>query len=332
MEPHKSYLSASRIKTLKSCPMKFYLSYCAPDRIEMPNSWGAANGTLLHEIFEEYASGERRDWQRNLMEKFRFAMNDPTTRDYVFKFSKGVKTSLADEIASSKRNCSGCPFMKVMSDGATIFCKAMGKTTKEFKGSPKKMIMDTIKLANVIFDDDFNPIDDLKVIGIEHEFDLTFENGIQTYGFIDLISEVSEDTIEIRDYKSAKRVPSDRDIDEGWINRDIQMQLYYAVAKHCCENNIAPFSSKYKNILVTIHFLRKTPITMVYTPADYDRILRMLKKAYNDIRAIEMPLPEGMWGRDKFWICNYCNVKACDKACFKIHGKNRLELFNEHTE
>jgi hypothetical protein len=298
----------------------------------MPNSWGAANGTILHEVFEEYASGKRRDWKHNLMEKFRFAMNDPTIQDSVFKFSKGIKTSLADEIATSKRKCSGCPFMKVMSDGATIFCNAMGKTTKEFRGTPKKMILDTVKLANVIFDDDFNPIDDLKVIGIEHEFDLTFENGVRTYGFIDLISEVDEETIEIRDYKSAKRVPSDREIDEGWINRDIQMQLYYAVAKYCCEHNIPPFHSRYKNIFVTIHFLRKTPITMVYTPSDYDRILGVLKKTFNDIREAEKPLPAGMWGRDKFWICNYCNPEECNKACLKIHGKTREELASEYSE
>jgi hypothetical protein len=222
--------------------------------------------------------------------------------------------------------------MKVMSDGATIHCNAMGKTTKEFQGSPKKMIMDTVKLAKVIFDTDFNPIDDLKVIGIEHEFDITFDNGIRTYGFIDLVSEVDEETLEIRDYKSAKRVPSDRDIDGGWINRDIQMQMYYAVAKYCCEHNIPPFHSGYKNIFVTIHFLRKTPITMVYTPSDYDRILRTLKKAFNDIREIEKPLPSGMWGRDHFWICNYCNKEACEKACLEIHGKTREELANEHSE
>jgi hypothetical protein len=312
--------------------MKFYIGYCAPERIEMPNSWGAANGTILHEIFEEYARGERRDWQKNLMEKFRAAMENPEITDAVFKFAKGVKTSLADEIGKSRRYCGKCPFARVMSDGSTVFCKAMGKTTQEFDGSPKKMISDTWKLAKVIFDNDFNPIDDLKVIGVEHKFEVTFENGVSTLGYIDLVSEIDEETIEIRDYKSAKRVPSDRDIDGGWVAKDVQMQLYYAVAKYCCDNNIPPFSNKYKNILVTIHFLRKTPITMVYTPSDYHRILRMLKKAYDDIRAVEKPLPEGMWGRNHYWICNYCNKDACNKACLDLHGKTREELASEHSD
>jgi len=332
MEPRSQYLSASRIKTLRDCPMKFYISYCAPERIEMPNSWGAANGTILHEIFEEYASGSRRDWKQNLLDKFRAAMYDPNIIDSVFKFAKGVKTTLADEIVKSRRSCGKCPFANIMSDGSTVFCKAMGKTTTEFVGSPKKMISDTVKLAKVIFDNDFNPIDDLKVIGVEHKFEVTFENGVSTLGFIDLISEIDEETIEIRDYKSAKRVPSDKDIDEGWINRDVQMQLYYAVAKYCCDHNIPPFSNKYKNILVTIHFLRKTPITMVYTSSDYSRILRMLKKAYNDIRAAENPLPEGMWGRNHYWICNYCNKDECNKACLELHGKTREELASEHSD
>jgi len=331
MKPRKEYLSASRIKTLRDCPMKFYISYCAAERIEMPNSWGAANGTILHEIFEEYARGERRDWQKNLMEKFRKAMETSEVTESVFKFTKGVKTTLSQEITKSRRNCGGCPFAKVMSDGATVFCKAMGKTTAEFHGSPKKMISDTWKLAKVIFDDDFNPIDDLKVIGVEHEFNITFENGVSTYGFIDLVSEIDEETIEIRDYKSAKRVPSDREIDEGWIAKDVQMQLYYAVAKYCCEHNIAPFKDTYKNILVTIHFLRKTPITMAYTPLDYDRIIKMLKRVYDDIRKVEKPLPAGMWGRNKYWICNYCNVDECNKACIKLHNKTREELASEHS-
>ena len=332
MEPRSEYLSASRIKTLWNCPMKFYISYCGDERIETPNSWGAANGTILHEIFEEYANGTRRDWKQNLMDKFVAAMHNPEITESIFKYTKGVKTTLADEIAKSRRSCGKCQFANVMSDGSTVFCKAMGKTTSEFVGSPKKMISDTLKLAQVIFDDDFNPIDDLKVIGVEHKFEITFENGVSTLGYIDLISEIDDETIEIRDYKSAKRVPSDKDIDGGWINKDIQMQLYYAVAKHCCDNNIAPFSSKYKNILVTIHFLRKTPITMIYTSSDYRRILYKLKKAYDDIRGVGKPLPEGMWGRNKYWICNYCNIEECNKACLDLHSKTREELESEHSK
>ena len=312
--------------------MKFYLSYCAPDRIVMPDSWGAANGTLLHEIFEEYASGARRDWYQNLLEKFRAAMTDEEVTGSVFKFTKGQKQTLAQEIRGVRRNCARCPMAKVMSDGATVFCEAMGKTTSEFQGSPKKIILDTIKLAKVIFDDDFNPIDDLKVIGIEHEFDITFENGVQTYGFIDLVSEVDEETIEIRDYKSAKRVPSDRDIEGGWVAKDVQMLLYYAVAKYCCDNNIPPFSDKYKNIFVTIHYLRKSPITMIYTEKDYQQVLVALKNTFDKIRKIDKPLPAGMWGRDHFWICNYCNVEECNKACLEIHGKTREELADEHRK
>lgn len=331
MEPRSKFLSASRIKTLRQCPMKFYLSYCAPERIEMPQSWGAANGTLLHEVFEEYARGERRDWKQNLMEKFRNSLNNPEILNSVFKFSKGQKITLKETIKDNvKRKCGTCSFKKVMSDGASIFCEAVGKYTHEFTGTPRKILEDTISMAEVIFDDEFNPIDDMKVLGIEHEFEVTFENGIQTYGFIDLISEVSDNTIEIRDYKSAKRVPSDKEIEKGWVRNDIQMQLYYAVAKYCCENNIAPFKDTYTNILVTIHFLRKTPITMIYTPSDYNRILRTLRKEFDEIRKIEKPLPKGMWGRDKYWICNYCNIEECNKACIDIHGKTREQLREEN--
>lgn len=332
MDPRTDYLSASRIKTLAQCPMKFYLSYVAPYTVEMPDSWGAANGTLLHEVFEEYANGTNKDWRNNLLTKFRAAMNNPEVLDSVFKFYKGQKITLRDEIKNAKRSCGLCHFGKLMADGQTIFCNAAGQTTSEFIGTPKAMLEDTIKLAEVIFDPDFNPIDELKVLAVEHEFDVTFENGVRTYGFIDLVSEVDAESVEIRDYKSAKRTPTTKDIDKGWINRDVQMELYFCIAKYCCDNNIPPFSNKYKNIYITIHFLRSGPITMVYTPSDYHRIIRGLKESYDLIREIEKPLPKGMWGYDKNWICNYCNVEACNNACLEIHGKTREELRNENQE
>jgi hypothetical protein len=302
----------------------------AAEKALMPQSWGAANGTLLHEVFEEYARGERRDWRRNLMEKFRAVMADPEILDSVFKFAKGQKITLREVVAKDlKRTCGTCPFAKKLADGQTIFCEAVGKNTNEFYGTPRKILQDTIRLAEAIFDDDFNPIDDMKVIGIEQEFDITFSNGVRVYGFIDLVSEVDGETIEIRDYKSAKRVPTDKEIMNGDLQRDIQMQLYFAVAKYMCDNNIAPFNKKYKNILVTIHFLRKCPVTMMFSDADYDMILERLIKAKKMIKNIEKPLPKGMTGKDKFWICNYCNIEACEKACLEIHGKTREELGNE---
>lgn len=330
MKTRSDFLSASRIKTLEMCPMKFYLQYVAEERPKMPKSWGAANGTLLHEVFEEYARGERRDWRKNLMEKFRGLMSDTRElEDHVFKFSKGQKVSLSDQIKRAKRKCGKCPVATILSDGHSVFCQAMGKTTNEFVGTPYEMITDTIRLAEVIFDDDFNPIDDLKVLAVEHEFDITFPNGIRTYGFMDLLSEVDDKSIEIRDYKSAKRVPTDKEIMIGAVKEDIQMQLYFAVARYCCDNNIAPFKDTYENIYVTIHYLRKVPITMMFSTKDYKAIIERLEREKKKIEEIEKPRPLGMTGPNKFWICNYCNVEACEKACLEVHGKTREELANE---
>lgn len=329
MKPRTEYFSATRFKAIHSCPMKFYLQYCAPYPVNMPQSWGAANGTLLHEVLEEYARGERKDWRNNLLEKFRKMINDPAVLDYVFRFAKGQKLSVANEIKSGKRSCGTCPYGTKMADGATVFCNAVGKKTDEFLGTPKKMLDDTFELAEVIFDNDFNPIDDAKVIGVEQEFKIVFPNGVPVWGFMDLVSEINEDTIEIRDYKSAKRVPTDQEILDNKLYHDIQMQIYYVAAKYMCDNDIPPFSKKYKNIFVTIHFLRKSPITIFYNDLDYDKILYIMYKERDKILNLEKPLPLGMTGKDKFWICNYCNIDACQQACIEIHGKTREELANE---
>jgi hypothetical protein len=332
MEPRTDYLSASRVKTFKQCPMKFYLQYVAEERAEMPESWGAVNGTLLHEVFEEYATGKRRDWRNNLIEKFRATMEDPNAMGSAFKFTKGVKQTTEAEIGSKKRSCGACPFATMMADGATVFCKAMGKTTHEFRGTPRPLLEDTMRLAESVFDDDFNPLDELKTLAVEHEFDITFPNGVRTYGFIDLISEIDAESIEIRDYKSAKRTPSDKDIEKDALRYDIQLQMYYVVARYLCDNNIAPFKDTYKNIFVTIHFLRSGPITIAYGQGDYKRILDYIHNDKKAILALEKPLPLGMVGFDKNWICTYCNVGACQKACMEIHGKTREALADEYNK
>jgi len=309
--------------------MKFYLQYVAPYTVEMPQNWGAANGSLLHEVLEEYATGLRKDWQNNLIEKFCHLINDKNTWDYIYRFSKGQKLSVGSEIAHAKRSCGTCPYGEKQADGMNIFCKAMGKNTNEFRGSPKKMIDDTFELASVIFDNDYNPIDDAKVLAVEQEFKITFPNGVPVWGFMDLISEIDENTIEIRDYKSAKRVPTDQEILDNKLHNDIQMQIYYVACKYMCDNNIAPFSDKYKNIYVTIHFLRKSPVTIAYNSLDYVKILDIMYKEKERILSMEKPMPLGMMGKDKFWICNYCNIEACQRACIELHGKTREELANE---
>jgi predicted RNase H-like HicB family nuclease len=71
---------------------------------------------------------------------------------------------------------------------------------------------------------------------------------------------------------------------------------------------------------------------MVYNMSDYYRIVRTLREKYDKIRSIEKPLPEGMWGKDKNWICSYCNIEECNKVCLEIHGKTREELRDENQE
>jgi hypothetical protein len=284
--------------------MRFYLQYCL-EGIEFPNNWGATNGTILHEVFEEYARGETLDWLNNIKEKFRKA-----------------EWQLSKQAMTRKRTCGKCPFAKIY--GHDILCEAVGKDVNEFDGCPRIELQDCIKLAKVVFDADINPIDEHKIIAVEYPFEFTFDNGAEAKGYIDLISELDDDTVEIRDWKSAKKPMTFEE-----AQNDIQMKMYFTIVKHLIKLKTPPFDKEYKNIIVTLDFLRHNPISMVFDDSVYDETIEFLGKVKRYISRVDSPKILDIHDRRVNWLCRFCNIDACNATCMEMYGKTREEIGNE---
>lgn len=109
-------------------------------------------------------------------------------------------------------------------------------------------------------------------------------------GTIDLVTLVNEDTIEVIDWKTGRRMNwatgEEKDFDK--LNKDPQLLLYfYAISK---------LYPEYPNRIMSIFFCKNTegkydpkPFSMCFDESDEERFLSMLKKRFEEIKANTNP-------------------------------------------
>jgi len=57
-------ISPSRIKTWEQCRFKYWLNYHTD--IDLKSNWGAAHGSLIHDVLENYSNKDDTDWMGRL--------------------------------------------------------------------------------------------------------------------------------------------------------------------------------------------------------------------------------------------------------------------------
>lgn len=103
---------------------------------------------------------------------------------------------------------------------------------------------------------------DLKVLDVEKKFDIQVSENVSIKGFIDKVCELSEDTLELVDYKSG--VPYSVDKCE---TEEFQPFLYKIAVK-----TLYP---KYKHSLFNFHFLKnKKTVSVLKTDEELDEFLK----------------------------------------------------------
>lgn len=94
-----------------------------------------------------------------------------------------------------------------------------------------------------------------RAIAIEEKVDLTLDNGVRVFGYIDKVIELDDDTIAIVDYKTSRTALTQ---DEADI--DIQLSLYDLVA--------TILWPQYSNIIVVLDYVRLGETVMSYRSAE----------------------------------------------------------------
>lgn len=274
------YLSASRLQVFVDCPFKYFLQY----HLKIPELIGDTihthKGSAVHESLERYVKGET-DYELTLKEYY------AANKVWEFDNRRPDKGFPHPQI----KTCQTCPWA-VRTNGGTI-CSIAARDVNSFEGCPRPNFEDDLKICKTTLTREKSPLN-RKIIGVEVPFKETFEN-FRVQGFIDLVTEVDEETIEVRDYKTGNYA---KKTDEAW--KDLQMRIYSLVAK-----KLFP---QYKYVLMTLDYLRKEPVTVCFGPQDDEKTKQFLGRAYNEIIKCEDPQ------RIKSFKCNWCiGYEACGK-------------------
>jgi hypothetical protein len=137
-----------------------------------------------------------------------------------------------------------------------------------------------------------------------YEIDGKTVNGqLAIKGTIDLVTKVSDDTIEVVDWKTGRRLDwaTGEEKDAVKLSKDAQLLLYnYAISK---------LYPQYKQAIMTIYFIKDGgPFSLCFDKSDQEKFLKMLKNRFEQIRVNNTPKPidpsRSNWKCSK--LCHFC--------------------------
>jgi len=266
-----SKLSASAIKSYKFCYFQYLLSYIL--EMESRSGKSAVLGNVVHKALEWIGLLAKRDKQIDI---------------------EWLIERAWDEIVSQNEHL-GLKRINRNGESADFkFCR--------------------ICIEKVLDAPPYNP-QELKVLDVEKRFDISMPGKIwktpqgqfRITGYIDLVHEIDDNTIEIVDWKTGKRSDygSTKPKDFYDILKDAQPRIY-----HFAASQLYP---KYSNVIVTFYYINDGgPIMLPYSQDDMimtvGAIWRVFKKIQND----SVVTRNITWRCPKF--CQFGRMNVCDSA------------------
>jgi len=303
-----SAASASRIKTYKDCEMKYFLEYHLRVPETRLGSIYTDKGSAVHEALEH--------WVNAILDNDKPGEIDykKTLIDY---YRKSKLWTLDDRVPHKgfphpvEKNLEGCPYAN--NSGV---CIVAGEPCATVAGCPSPNFTDDLSLTEASINSSSFPVLKLdgankfraKILEAEQKFFLKVGD-ILVRGVIDLVIEEDEDTIEIVDYKTGRSMSYNKAFN------DAQVRIYGKVA--------SLLYPKYKNVIVTLWYLRHKPVSVPITSNMNDQTIQSVKNNYNSIETNENP------SRGGGWLCDYCvGWKTCSRVydSFKVNGKFKLPV------
>jgi ATP-dependent helicase/DNAse subunit B len=171
----------------------------------------------------------------------------------------------------------------------------------------------------IIEDEFYNPYN-LKIIDAERWFEIELpgpewevkKDGktkqLAVRGYMDLIHELNENTIEIVDYKTGLRSsPFDpTTMDFYGLTKKLQAKIYFMASKI-----LLP---QYKNCIVTFYYTGDGPTTIGLSDEELPQILSQLFSIFQQIKG------DSLIKRNRSWKCKLCQFSKND-ICDKVWGE-----------
>lgn len=286
-------LSASRIKTFDMCLFKYFMNYVLDPRVDLGTNWGACHGTVIHNVLEAYANGDR-DWRQRLLAEY-------------LKIDKYGKRLL--EQAKLVDYTKPRPLYKCLTAGCEHYadgtCMIEGAPVDSLSGCGRLLYGASIRMMEkylAVHADIYKK----KVIGVELDFRIEFDPGKHMRGYMDFTYQ-DDDVIHMIDYKTGRKWEPSQN--QAAIEADIQAQMY-ALALKCLYPNMSS--------ILTFHFFMNRPITVWYKDSELDDIKNKLIRKWNEIEQFHIEyaslakrIRDGQVDLPK--VCQYlCKEDICD--------------------
>jgi RecB family exonuclease len=271
------HLSASSIKTFKTCQYSYYLSYVRG--LRGFNNAGALKGTITHDTVEEILLNK---FEKNI--DTRASLSDIL----LLNFDRVLKEDNDDCISEEDIDeCLGYA-------SKILFDKEHDYFNKKILGVEKKFDLCMSEFGIVLYDNISGLFDgEENAKELEYNFIKDMRDfAFRIFGFIDLIIELDKDTIEIVDWKTSKKCLTPIE-----ARKDVQLLIYDLVCRI--------LFPEYKNRMVTLYYCKHKPITECFSNNDASNTIKALAIKWKQINMCALP-QKTISKADSFWKCAYC--------------------------
>jgi len=306
-------ISPSRIKTFDMCKFKYWLTYHCPD-VQLKSNWGAAHGSLVHDVLENYSNGEDTDWVDRLYRGYAGKLETldryqkPETMETPLVWAK------TKDYQDKKPYCDTCPY----TDEDTRSCRISGEDLNRLTGCPRdlfdgsvSMVDRTIKRYEDIWP---NTLRDKKgnLVGCEYGFRINIPGtDVPMIGYMDLVVEENPDTVHVIDYKSGTWTQSYEECLD-----DIQVRMYSLASRREFIDDVGNNGYNYKNVILTFDYFTDKPITVAMSEDDDLETEKFVRDKINEIESTDW-INRIVKSNDDFterwaWKCrSLCDTEVC---------------------
>lgn len=257
----------------------------------MGTNWGARHGTLIHNVLERYANGERDNWRDVLLEEY--LRVDNKLQSTVFAHAK------TPEYAERKKKCDKCPLF--VPNGR--LCSLEDMPAEETLGCGSLLWNRSVKLMEKYLAD-YGHIYDQEIVGVEKKFELHPSDGTKAMGYIDFIYRDEDGILHMVDYKTSKKYEPAQN--HKAIKEDIQARMYgWAMRELFPDDEIH---------MLTFHFFNNRPITVWYNDAEIEKTRQYLVNIWDEIERLHHDQLFRIIDNNRYPpnACKYlCDMKQC---------------------
>ena len=273
-----TYIRSSSYNNYDYCQMQYFITYVLGHRSASGKK--AQLGTIVHKVMECLSSCKKK-LQDNPDKKSLYIKDDAVGKINFTPKSLFTQAFVGRVLAKSYEHyTSDCEHKYTGAD--MKFCREttdMGLAYNDGQFDPRtRDVVDAEPQFDILIDE---PWAKFKYKGENGE---TMEGQLAIKGTIDLVTEVDDDTIEVIDWKTGRRLnwaTGEKKTYEKLLD-DPQLLLYnYAISK---------LYPNYKQAIVTIFFIKDGgPFSLCFDKSDQDKFLEMLKKRFKQIQRNDYP-------------------------------------------